>query len=258
MERFAERPAPALSGGQQQRVAIARALVFEPRVLLLDETLSNLDARLRTQTGDEFRQLQKRLGITSLYVTHDQGEAMALSDRVVVMSLGKILQVGSPEDIYRRPHSRDVAAFFGSPNFIEAEVKECRREADGTFRLELDGGWKGACHASSEFSPGSKALVMVRPENMRLVSGERASAGGMIWQGIVKDSIFRGANRSITIDTAAGPLHIELNALSNPRPARTSRFSRRKIQPGQCRLSSIRRREETALGVWSVALSHWH
>jgi iron(III) transport system ATP-binding protein len=221
MERFADRPAPALSGGQQQRVAIARALVFEPRVLLLDEPLSNLDARLRTQTGDEFRQLQKRLGITSLYVTHDQGEAMALSDRVVVMSLGKILQVGSPEEIYRRPHTRAVAAFFGSPNFLEADVKDCRREEDGTFRLDLEGGWKGICHSSSELQPGSKALVMVRPENMYLKTGDRVYGGGMSWNGTVTDSIFRGANRSITLDTAAGRLHIEMNALSNPRPGET-------------------------------------
>ena len=98
MEAYAERPAPALSGGQQQRVAIARALVFEPEVLLLDEPLSNLDARLRAQMGDEFRALQRRLKITTLYVTHDQEEAMALSDRVVVMDKGRALQVGAPED----------------------------------------------------------------------------------------------------------------------------------------------------------------
>ena len=116
MDHFADRPAPALSGGQQQRVAIARALVFEPEVLLLDEPLSNLDARLRAQMGDEFRSLQKRLGITSLYVTHDQDEAMALSDRVVLMRSGKILQVGPPQDIYQRPNSEVVAAFFGAPN----------------------------------------------------------------------------------------------------------------------------------------------
>jgi len=91
-----------LSGGQQQRVAIARALVFAPRILLLDEPLSNLDARLRTQMGDEFRALQRRLAITSLYVTHDQEEAMALSDRVVVMDRGRALQIGSPENIYQR------------------------------------------------------------------------------------------------------------------------------------------------------------
>ena len=214
MDRFADRPAPALSGGQQQRVAIARALVFEPRVLLLDEPLSNLDARLRTQTGDEFRQLQKRLGITSLYVTHDQGEAMALSDRVVVMSLGKILQVGAPEDIYQRPHSRAVAAFFGSPNFIEADVKGCRKEPDGTYLLDLDGGWKGPCHSTHEFQAGDKAAVMVRPENMRLGGG----TGGMAWQGTVKESIYRGAHRSVTLDTPAGRLNVDLNALENPKP----------------------------------------
>ncbi len=218
MERFADRPAPALSGGQQQRVAIARALVFEPRVLLLDEPLSNLDARLRTQTGDEFRQLQKRLGITSLYVTHDQGEAMALSDRVVVMSMGKILQVGIPEHIYQRPQSREVAAFFGSPNFIDAEVRDCRREIDGTFLLELDGGWKGPCHSSHAFEPGSQASVMVRPENMRLVSGGQGpTATGMAWKGCVKDSIYRGAHRSVTLDTPAGRLNIDLTALENPK-----------------------------------------
>ena len=129
MERYAERPAPALSGGQQQRVAIARALVFEPEVLLLDEPLSNLDARLRAQMGDEFRALQRRLKITTLYVTHDQEEAMALSDRVVVMDKGRALQVGAPETVYRRPASRDVAAFFGTPNFIEAKVTACRPAA---------------------------------------------------------------------------------------------------------------------------------
>ena len=134
MERFADRPAPALSGGQQQRVAIARALVFEPEVLLLDEPLSNLDARLRTQMGDEFRALQRRLRITTLYVTHDQEEAMALSDRVVVMQKGRILQVGAPEIVYRRPASREVASFFGTPNLIEAAVTACRPTGNGDYR----------------------------------------------------------------------------------------------------------------------------
>jgi iron(III) transport system ATP-binding protein len=125
MERFAQRLAPALSGGQQQRVAIARALVFEPKVLLLDEPLSNLDAKLRLQMGDEFRSIQRRLGMTSLYVTHDQSEAMALSDRVVVMDQGRIQQIGSPEEIYRYPANRTVAAFFGTPNLLEANVETC-------------------------------------------------------------------------------------------------------------------------------------
>ena len=141
---YAERPAPLLSGGQQQRVAIARALVFEPEVLLLDEPLSNLDAKLRTQTGDEFRALQRRLGITTLYVTHDQEEAMALSDRIIVMHGGKILQIGAPEEIYRRPVRREVAAFFGSPNLLEATATESAPEPDGTYRVRVRGeGWDG-------------------------------------------------------------------------------------------------------------------
>ena len=120
-------------------MAIARALVFEPEVLLLDEPLSNLDARLRTQMGDEFRALQRRLKITTLYVTHDQEEAMALSDRVVVMQRGRILQVGAPETVYRRPASRDVAAFFGTPNLIEAKVTSCRATDDGAWLVTIEG-----------------------------------------------------------------------------------------------------------------------
>ena len=155
MERYADRPAPALSGGQQQRVAIARALVFEPEVLLLDEPLSNLDARLRTQMGDEFRALQKRLGITSLYVTHDQEEAMALSDRVVVMQGGRILQIGSPEEIYQRPNSRAVAAFFGSPNLLDAKITNCEADGDGTFKVTVAGnGWQGHARAGEKFEAG--------------------------------------------------------------------------------------------------------
>src|SRR6195256_5341556 len=138
MERFADRPAPALSGGQQQRVAIARALVFEPEVLLLDEPLSNLDARLRAQMGDEFRALQRRLKITTIYVTHDQEEAMAPSDRVVLMRSGKILQVGPPQDIYQRPNSEAVAAFFGAPNLLDATVTTVEPAAN-SFKLGVRG-----------------------------------------------------------------------------------------------------------------------
>ena len=172
MERFAERPAPALSGGQQQRVAIARALVFEPEVLLLDEPLSNLDARLRAQMGDEFRALQQRLGITTLYVTHDQEEAMALSDRVVVMQRGRILQVGAPETVYRRPASREVAAFFGSPNLLEATRGRLPAWRRRRLRLSVQGaGWKGECRAGQAFADGDAVLIVVRPEDLSLVAG---------------------------------------------------------------------------------------
>ena len=183
MEAYAERPAPMLSGGQQQRVAIARALVFEPEVLLLDEPLSNLDAKLRTQTGDEFRSIQRRLGITTLYVTHDQSEAMALSDRVVVMEAGKVLQIGSPVDVYERPASRAVAAFFGSPNFVDARVTRCRADGDN-FRLDIEGaGWRGPCHAGEVFAAGDDVQVMVRPENIRITEPGKEPQGQIVWRG---------------------------------------------------------------------------
>ncbi len=115
-----------LSGGQQQRVALARALVMEPKVLLMDEPLSNLDAKLREQMRTEIRRIQQRLGITSVYVTHDQIEAMTLSDQVVVMNQGRIEQAGPPAEVYRRPHTRFVADFIGRANFVPATVRDRR------------------------------------------------------------------------------------------------------------------------------------
>jgi iron(III) transport system ATP-binding protein len=209
MEKFADRPAPALSGGQQQRVAIARALVFEPEVLLLDEPLSNLDARLRTQMGDEFRKLQKRLGITSLYVTHDQEEAMALSDRVVVMEAGKILQVGTPEEIYQRPTSRSVAAFFGAPNLLNAEVTACAPADNGFFQLDVSGpDWHGRCRAASHVVPGARVDVLIRPETIAL-GAQGNGAETLRWSGRVKDMVFRGSHRSIAVETTAQVLRVE-------------------------------------------------
>ncbi len=113
-----------VSGGQQQRVALARAVVIEPKVLLFDEPLSNLDAKLREYMRDELRSLQQRLGITSVYVTHDQSEAMAISDKVVLMNKGKIAQLGSPKDLYENPHSKFVANFIGKSNFVDCDIIE--------------------------------------------------------------------------------------------------------------------------------------
>src|SRR5258707_3717050 len=123
MRQYADRSATLLSGGQQQRVALARAIAFSPAVLLFDEPLSNLDAKLRAEMRVELRDLQRRLGVTSLYVTHDQEEALAISDRVVVMNVGGIEQLGTPEDIYNRPRTRFVADFVGSANLIAGTVR---------------------------------------------------------------------------------------------------------------------------------------
>jgi len=144
MQDFAARPASKLSGGQQQRVAVARAIAFSPSVLLFDEPLSNLDAKLRAEMRVELRELQRRLDITSLYVTHDQEEALAISDRVIVMNGGQIEQIGSPEDIYNRPLSRFVADFVGSANLIRGKVhgpsgknQTLIFDAEGDMRLEV-------------------------------------------------------------------------------------------------------------------------
>jgi iron(III) transport system ATP-binding protein len=214
MERFAERPAPALSGGQQQRVAIARALVFEPKVLLLDEPLSNLDAKLRLQMGDEFRSIQKRLGMTTLYVTHDQSEAMALSDRVVVMDQGRIQQVGVPEDIYRYPANRTVAGFFGTPNLFNANVEACTRIDGGRVQLDVVGrGWRGRCEAATEVPAGRAVTVMVRPEDISIAPAVAGVGdGGLRWSGRIAHTIFRGPTRSIFVETEDGRLNVDAPA----------------------------------------------
>jgi iron(III) transport system ATP-binding protein len=217
METFAERPSPALSGGQQQRVAIARALVFEPQVLLLDEPLSNLDARLRSQMGDEFRALQRRLAITSLYVTHDQEEAMALSDCVVVMDRGHALQIGSPRAIYQRPASRQVAAFFGTPNLLDAKVTACEaRGADG-FRLTVEAAdWSGICDAAESYNRGEPATVLVRPENVAL-NPRDAGPGWIRWRGKVADLVFRGPRVSLDVTAPGRTIRVEAAALCGAR-----------------------------------------
>jgi ABC-type Fe3+/spermidine/putrescine transport system ATPase subunit len=138
MGAYADRPSSNLSGGQQQRVAVARAIAFSPTVVLFDEPLSNLDAKLRAEMRVELRELQRRLDITSLYVTHDQEEALAISDRVIVMNGGKIEQTGSPQDIYNRPVSRFVADFVGSANMIEGHVTSVN--ADGSMVFATNAG----------------------------------------------------------------------------------------------------------------------
>jgi len=235
MEAFADRPAPMLSGGQQQRVAIARALVFQPEVLLLDEPLSNLDAKLRTQTGDEFRAIQKRLGITTLYVTHDQGEAMALSDRVVVMEKGKVLQVGPPEQVYERPCSRAVAAFFGSPNFVEGTVTECRAR-NGLFELDIEGdGWSGCVSASEPHAQGQSLTIMIRQENLCIRADGAHAPGDISWSGRVLESIYRGAQRSITVDAGGRILRFDVPA-------------KQRVTVGQTVPLSVARGEAWAIG----------
>ncbi len=142
MEDYAERPAPLLSGGQQQRVALARALAVDPEVLLMDEPLSNLDARLREEVRVKIKAVARALGVTVLYVTHDQIEAMTLADRIAVMADGRILQAGAPDHLYRRPTSPRVAEFFGAMNWLRGDARE-----GGFVETEIGRLWLGAGEA---------------------------------------------------------------------------------------------------------------
>ena len=150
-----------LSGGQQQRVALARAIIMEPQLLLFDEPLSNLDAKLREQMRIELRALQQRLHITSVYVTHDQSEAMSISDRVVVMREGRIEQEGTPLELYSRPRNRFVAEFIGKANFLEGRVSDGGVEIRGQrFTVDIRG---------SGLREGDRAECTIRPEGMRIL-----------------------------------------------------------------------------------------
>jgi iron(III) transport system ATP-binding protein len=165
-----ERQLPSqLSGGEQQRVALARAIVIRPRVLLFDEPLSNLDARLRVQMRGEIQGLQKRLGITSVYVTHDQEEAMAISDRIAVMNKGRVVQVGSAEDLYLRPQSGFVARFIGRINTLDAQVLSMQ---GGTAEVQALGRRLVVAQPGPGVAVGQAAQLMVRPEALRVVAAD--------------------------------------------------------------------------------------
>ena len=178
------RPAPMLSGGQQQRVALARALVSNPQVLLLDEPLSNLDARLREEMRFELREMQAKLGITSIFVTHDQAEAMTLSDRIVVMNAGRIEQEGSPEEVYQRPSTRFVMDFLGRANHLPARIV---KGEDGSLAAEVEeSGCRMPVAGSGSWSVGQDVLLAFRPEAVEA----RAAEGDDAWVGVVRSSVY--------------------------------------------------------------------
>lgn len=167
MESYEKHYPRQVSGGQQQRVGLARALVYRPKVLLLDEPLSNLDAKLREEMRFEIRDLIDRLGITAVYVTHDQAEALAMSDRVAVMNAGRIEQVGTPDEIYDYPQSRFVADFIGLSDFIEGTVSALDAER-GTVLVKADG-LEISVPAGAEMSPGRGVLLFIRPNDVELI-----------------------------------------------------------------------------------------
>jgi iron(III) transport system ATP-binding protein len=174
LEKHGGRYPRQLSGGQQQRVALARALVLEPDILLLDEPLSNLDALLREQMRFEIAQLHKQYGITTIYVTHDQTEAMVISDRVAVLNKGRLMQLGTPADIYARPVNKFVAGFMGTTNFIHGEVLE----TTGDFTLVRTDDGLMLYGKGDDIAKGQSADVAVRPENIEFVSEPQGTIHG--------------------------------------------------------------------------------
>jgi len=182
---FADRPAPALSGGQQQRVALARALVREPKVLLLDEPLSNLDKGLRSRMRDEIRAVHQRLGITTVFVTHDQDEALAVSDEVVVMNAGRIIERGRPHSIYTYPRDGFTARFLGISNGLEGSVESVG--PDGA-RVSV-GSQMMLCTRSGAVAVGDAVTVFMRPESFRL---SRKQHEVDAWPGTVEFTIYHG------------------------------------------------------------------
>ena len=184
---FEARDVTSLSGGQQQRVAIARALVCEPRVLLLDEPLGALDLKLRKDMQIELKRIQQRTGITFIYVTHDQEEALTMSDRIVVMNHGVIQQVGSPTDIYNEPENAFVADFMGESNIIDGVMLEDRKVEFCDREFEC---------VDSGFGHNTPVDVVIRPEDLRLVY-----AGDGLLQGVVESIVFKGVHYEMMVRT---------------------------------------------------------
>ncbi len=195
-----------LSGGQQQRVGLARALIYRPKVLLLDEPLSNLDARLREEMRFEIREVITRLGITAVYVTHDQEEALALSDRIAIMHRGRIAQLGSPEEIYGRPASRFVAEFVGLSTFLEGRVER----VDGGEMVIAVAGGRLAVPARPGAAAGQPALLLVRPNEIELLPPDAPPGDGVL-DAVVEAGTYLGDRMDYRVGLPGG-LRLRLQA----------------------------------------------
>lgn len=225
-----------LSGGQQQRIALARAIVIEPDVLLMDEPLSALDENLREEMRREVDNIQAELGITTIFVTHDQREALSMSDRIVVMKDGLKVQEGSPEQVYNYPVNHFVADFLGHSNFIEAVVDE----VDGDdVAVTAEGGHKFTVDHPGHWSPGQKALLVIRAQKFHVYADDEEApdveTGENVFEGKVKERSYMGGEVSYFIELAGG---VEVHAISmiRHRPIRSGEHVTLRIAPRHCGL----------------------
>jgi len=227
MDTYAERKIAQLSGGQQQRVALARALVIRPRALLLDEPLSNLDAKLRLEMRTEIRRVCKEFGLTAIYVTHDQKEALSISDRMAILEGGKIVQIGQPEEVYRRPHSRVVADFIGETNFIPGKITASANE---TATVETEIGRFDGVVSDPDWKPqtGETVTLSVRPEAWSI---QPDATGVNTIRGRIGESIYLGEVAQYQFQSGGQTLKIfELNPNLSARP--TDRDLCARVVPG--------------------------
>ncbi len=209
MDGLQDRPAPRLSGGQQQRLALARALISEPKVLLLDEPLSNLDAKLREQMRIELRELQRQLGITTIYVTHDQAEALAMSNMVAVMYLGKIVQLDKPREIYNSPKNEFTADFIGTTNFVSGKVVGDPLE-DGARLVETAHG-ELLCFVPPEINNGDSVLISIRPQNV-LISTEGTPNARNVFRGKLRVAVFLGEYMDCQVEVGSVLLRAHMHS----------------------------------------------
>jgi ABC-type Fe3+/spermidine/putrescine transport system ATPase subunit len=202
LDGYGDRRPSQLSGGQRQRVALARALVNRPRVLLLDEPLGALDLKLRQQLQVELKRIQSEVGITFVYVTHDQDEALTMSDRIAVMDGGRVLQVGSPRDVYEEPESRFVAGFVGVSNLLELPVESAQ---DGVLTLRLGESDSVTADHKGDAPKGGTAIVTIRPERIAIYAGDAPADGGTCRaRGTVTESLYAGPTSRFVVKLDGG------------------------------------------------------
>ena len=205
---YGDRPATRLSGGQQQRVALARAIVHRPQLLLLDEPLSNLDASLREEMRAELRRLQQQIGVTTIYVTHDQGEALAMSDMIAVMELGRVVQLDEPRAIYFRPANAFVASFIGAANLLNGTAT-APVTAGAIGRLRLENGLELSCVFPDGSAAGAAATASIRPESIAIGSGAGTPGDGSnVLRGAITAASFLGGSVRYDVQVGAQALRV--------------------------------------------------